>query len=108
MHLTAASVWLSRALRVAPTVSNLMKSTALIASAAMASVIALGAVIPAGAADRNTEKCYGIAKAGKNDCATATSSCIGTSTSDDQKDAFLYVPAGTCNKIVGGSLTPKS
>ena len=52
-----------------------------------------------------TEKCFGIAKAGKNDCQTATSSCAGTAKRDAQKDAWLNVPKGTCEKISGGSLT---
>jgi uncharacterized membrane protein len=84
-----------------------MKSTALIASA-MATIIALGATVSAKAEDAKNEKCYGVAKAGQNDCATASNSCAGTTTSDAQKDAFLYVPAGICAKIAGGSLTPKS
>jgi uncharacterized membrane protein len=50
------------------------------------------------------EKCYGVAKAGKNDCQTANSSCAGTSKRDGQGDAWIYVPAGTCDRIVGGSL----
>jgi uncharacterized membrane protein len=54
------------------------------------------------------EKCFGIVKAGKNDCQTANSSCAGTSKRDQQLDAWIYVPAGTCGKIVGGALTPKS
>lgn len=52
------------------------------------------------------EKCYAVAKASKNDCQTATASCAGTSTIDSQKDAFLVVPKGTCEKIVGGDLKP--
>ena len=52
-----------------------------------------------------TEKCFGVAKAGKNDCQTATSSCAGTSKKDGQKDAWISVPTGTCAKIVGSSLT---
>ncbi len=50
------------------------------------------------------EKCYGISKAGKNDCQTATSACAGTAKKDGQKDAWLYIPKGTCEKIVGGQL----
>ncbi|MGA8158652.1 MAG: DUF2282 domain-containing protein [Rhodoplanes sp.] len=53
------------------------------------------------------EKCYGIVKSGKNDCATATSSCAGTAKRDNQPDAWVYVPTGTCDKIVGGSAQPK-
>lgn len=51
-----------------------------------------------------TEKCYGIVKTGMNDCATAVASCAGSSTKDNQKDAFLFLPKGLCQKIVGGSL----
>jgi uncharacterized membrane protein len=52
-----------------------------------------------------TEKCYGIAKAGKNDCAaTGNNSCGGTSKIDGDKKAWIYVPAGYCERIVGGSL----
>lgn len=56
------------------------------------------------AADDNMEKCYGIVKAGMNDCATATASCASSATKDAQPDAFLFVPKGSCDKIVGGSL----
>lgn len=54
------------------------------------------------------EKCYGVVKSAKNDCATATSSCAGTAKRDAQPDAWIFVPTGTCDKIVGGSTTPKS
>ncbi|CAD6874635.1 hypothetical protein [Methylomonas fluvii] len=50
------------------------------------------------------EKCYGVAKAGKNDCKTLSNACAGHSTADNQKDAFIAVPAGTCERIVGGSM----
>ena len=53
------------------------------------------------------EKCSGVVKAGKNDCQTNTSACAGTATKDSQKDAWLYLPKGTCDKIVGGSATKK-
>ena len=53
------------------------------------------------------EKCFGIAKAGKNDCQTAASACAGTSNKDHQADAWIYVPKGTCDKIVGASVTKK-
>ncbi len=52
------------------------------------------------------EKCYGIAKAGKNDCQTANSSCAGTSKTDAQRPTpGSRVPKGACEKIVGGKLT---
>lgn len=54
---------------------------------------------------KGMEKCYGIAKAGLNDCGTPSNSgCAGSSKVDGDKAAWLYVPKGTCNKIVGGSL----
>jgi uncharacterized membrane protein len=63
---------------------------------------------PAATPSLEAEKCYGIVKAGKNDCQTANSSCAGTSRRDAQGDAWVYVPAGTCERLVGGSLEPKS
>ncbi|MDH5772275.1 MAG: DUF2282 domain-containing protein [Rhodospirillaceae bacterium] len=73
-----------------------------ILAAAVAAVLSTGAVSAANAAEM--ENCYGIAKAGHNDCKTANSSCAGTSKMDMQKDAFVAVPKGTCAKIAGGSL----
>jgi len=49
------------------------------------------------------EKCYGIARAGLNDCFTAKNSCAGTTTKDNEPQAWIYVPKGTCSRIVGGS-----
>ena len=55
------------------------------------------------------EKCYGIAKAGKNDCAsTGNNSCAGTSKVNADKKAWIYVPEGYCDRIVGGSKTASS
>lgn len=51
------------------------------------------------------EKCYGVVKAGQNDCATKTSSCAGSSKTDGQTDAFIALPTGLCDKLVGSSLT---
>jgi uncharacterized membrane protein len=47
-----------------------------------------------------TEKCFGIAKAGQNDCAAgAGTTCAGTSVKDYQGNAWKSVPAGTCTAI---------
>lgn len=84
------------------------KSNALIASA-VAAVLAMPASVLGGPAPKPTfdaEKCFGIAKAGKNDCQTANSSCAQTSKRDRQADAWVYTPVGTCAKVVGGSLQP--
>jgi uncharacterized membrane protein len=51
-------------------------------------------------------KCYGVAKAGKNDCAGGSHSCAGQATKNYDKASFVYVPAGACEKIAGGSVTP--
>jgi uncharacterized membrane protein len=52
-----------------------------------------------------SEKCYCVAKAGKNDCAAGPgTSCAGSSTIDGQSNAWMYVPKGSCEKLVNGSL----
>lgn len=51
-----------------------------------------------------TEPCFGIARAGRNDCKTHAHVCAGWSRRDGDLGAFVYVPAGTCERIVGGRL----
>jgi Predicted integral membrane protein len=53
------------------------------------------------------EKCYGVVKAAKNDCQHAGSSCAGSAKRDHEGDTWIYLPAGSCDKIVGGSTEPK-
>ena len=89
-----------------------MKTTMLVASA-LATAVSLAAAAqaqsgPAPVPSFEYEKCYGIAKAGSNDCQTATHSCAGTATADAQGDSWIYVPVGTCAKIAGGSNEPKA
>lgn len=73
---------------------------------AVAGAVALGlGATPALAAKGGMEKCAGIVKAGKNDCGTAKSSCAGTSTKDNDPEAWIYVPKGTCEKIVGAKIS---
>ena len=49
------------------------------------------------------EKCYGVALAGKNDCAAGPgTSCAGTSTIDYQGNAWKSVPEGDCEKYGSG------
>jgi uncharacterized membrane protein len=85
-----------------------MKPMHVVLSTALGGLSMRGAASTALAADKPPmEKCYGIVKAGKNDCQTAASACAGTSKQDGQKDAWLFVPKGSCEKIVGGSLTAK-
>jgi uncharacterized membrane protein len=81
-------------------------------SALLLASLAAGATTAAHAqASKPMEKCYGVSKAGKNDCkAGAGTTCAGTSKINYQKDAWKLVPAGTCAKIKTpngfGSLTP--
>lgn len=62
-----------------------------------------------GASSEGKEKCYGVVKAGHNDCANAskTHSCAGHATTDADGGEWLTLPAGVCEKLAGGSLTPK-
>lgn len=83
-----------------------MKTSSIIASAVAA---AIGLSVSAGpvlAADK-AEKCYGVVKAGKNDCGTSKHSCAGVSKVDNAPDEWVFMPKGLCDKIVGGSTTPK-
>jgi uncharacterized membrane protein len=78
--------------------------------AAFASLIAVGLAAATGAslpAKGDTEKCAGIVKAGKNDCGTSKSACAGTATVDRDAEAWILVPAGTCERIAGGKVTNK-
>ncbi|WP_114767725.1 DUF2282 domain-containing protein [Vibrio rhodolitus] len=80
-----------------------MKKSNLAVTAAITGLLAMGTLTAAPAVAADKEKCYGVSKAGKNDCATKTSSCAGTAKEDGQKDAFVVVPKGLCDKLVGGS-----
>lgn len=53
--------------------------------------------------DQAMEKCYGVAKAGLNDCDPAASTC-DKAVMDADPNYWLYVPKGMCKKLVGGSL----
>lgn len=74
---------------------------------AIAGVLAVGIAQAANAQDSKPapkEKCYGVAKAGQNDCGTARHSCAGKATRDNAPDDWKYVPKGTCEKM-GGKTT---
>lgn len=89
-----------------------MNTTQQAVFALLATALAANAA-SAAAPTKTTEKCYGVAKAGKNDCAAGPgTSCAGTSTKDFQGDAWKKVKAGTCLTIKTpkgkGSLTPRA
>ena len=80
-----------------------------ILQSAVAGLVALGPVPAAQAQDAKgeREKCYGVAKAGQNDCGTATHTCAGKATRDNAPDDWKYVPKGTCEKLGGKKQPPK-
>ena len=80
-----------------------MKKSNLAVTATIASLVALHYAHRSTSSSSRKEKCYGVSKAGKNDCATKTSSCAGTAKEDNQSDAFVVVPKGLCGKLTGGS-----
>jgi len=83
------------------------KRQALVA-AALASVCAANAAASGqmdGQAPAGQEKCYGAAKAGQNDCGTATHGCAGQAAVDNDPAEWKFVAKGSCQKT-GGKLTP--
>ncbi len=82
---------------------------------AAASLLALGTMaidataIAEGEGKSDKEKCYGVAKAGKNHCAAsdASHSCAGYSKADGATNEWVYLPKGTCELLVNGSLSGK-
>lgn len=77
-------------------------------TAALSSVIALGMVATqsddAVAGKPGFEKCAGIVKTGLNDCGTSKHDCSGQATVNNDPEEWIYVPEGTCEKIVGSTL----
>ena len=74
---------------------------------ALMGLVALGVAGATGAQTPSTpkEKCYGVSKAGQNECAAGKNSCAGTSKVDNDPSAWKLVAKGTCEKM-GGKLTP--
>jgi uncharacterized membrane protein len=77
-------------------------------TSALASILALAAAQPAFADNHGKEKCYGVAKAGANDCASATGahSCAGQSKTDNDPNTFKLVAKGSCEKMGGAMKAP--
>jgi len=84
------------------------KRHALLASALVAACT-LGMTSAHAADDKAKEKCFGVAKAGQNDCAstTGTHSCAGQSKKDNDPAEWKYVAKGTCEKMGGKMAAPK-
>ncbi len=78
-------------------------------TAALGSLLALGlttGLVHAEDKKPPMEKCFGVAKAGHNDCSSNKSAhaCAGQATQDHDPLDFVAVPKGTCDKIAGGNL----
>ena len=85
-----------------------MSNTSTFSAAALA--LALGSALTLAAAPLTaqaageSDKCFGVALKGQNDCAAgAGTSCAGTSKKDYQSDAWKLVPKGTCEQTVSQS-----
>lgn len=85
-----------------PKIQTLAAASTLLGAFAVAAVAAAQTKDPDMA---GKEKCYGVSKAGKNDCAAGAHSCAGQSTKDADKASFVALPSGVCLKLAGGSLT---
>ena len=86
-----------------------MKNLAL--AAAVGSLLSMGLSTTAGAGEMGEkagkEKCFGVAKAGKNDCAANGHSCAGQSKVDNDPTEWKYVPKGECEKMGGKTASAK-
>ena len=78
---------------------------AALATVCAANVGSAAAAAPAG----DKEKCFGVAKAGQNDCASANGShsCAGQAKTDMSPTEWKYVAKGTCEKAGGKLSAPK-
>jgi uncharacterized membrane protein len=80
--------------------------------AAVAGLFALGLAASVSAApvapDASKDKCFGVAKAGQNDCAAGKHACAGQSAVDNDPVSWKYVAKGTCEKVGGKMAPPKA
>jgi uncharacterized membrane protein len=77
-------------------------------AAALATVCATSMVTAHAADEGNSkEKCFGVAKAGKNDCANGAHSCAGQAKKDGDPSDWKFVAKGTCEKMGGKTTAPK-
>lgn len=80
---------------------------ALLAAALTTLCVGVNAAPEASAQAAEKEKCYGVAKAGQNDCGSANGShgCAGQAKTDNDGNEWKFVAKGTCEKA-GGKTTP--
>jgi len=87
-----------------------MKLKTLTIAAAVGSLLAMGSMTASAGDDMAAgakEKCYGVAKAGKNDCASNAHACAGHATKDNDAADWKYAPKGECEKMGGTTEAPK-
>jgi len=88
--------------------SQANRTTLQMLSAALAALASASPVVahdPAPAAGQ--ERCYGISKAGQNDCGNAVHACAGQGTVDRDPHDWMTVPKGTCTKLGGKTKPPR-
>ena len=73
-------------------------------AAAVGSLLAAGPAL-AGDASASGDKCYGVTKAGQNDCAANGHSCAGQAKKDNDPNEWKHMPKDQCEKM-GGKTTP--
>ena len=80
------------------TKNNKLKTASLITSALSLALITSSTTIYA---ETQKEQCAGVVKAGLSDCASAEHICAGMNTDDGNDTDWLWLPTGTCIKIIG-------
>lgn len=85
-----------------------MKYAGMIAAVSVAAIGATTLAVDSADAQRGAkqEKCYGVVAKGQNDCGNSRHSCAGEATANNMPDEWLYLPAGTCQRLTNGKLTP--
>ncbi len=82
-----------------------MKDTKIMVKTVLVSAFALGTISTTVLAGKpGFEKCAGIVKIGMNDCGANDHACGGMAKKDNDPEEWIYVPAGTCEKIAGAIL----
>ncbi len=81
-----------------------MTSKQALITTAVSSLLAVGALTVSAQDAPDMEKCYGIVKAGANDCAGPGHTCQGQAATDADPNEYILLPAGTCDRIAGGEV----
>ncbi|MEO0367567.1 MAG: DUF2282 domain-containing protein [Pseudomonadota bacterium] len=80
------------------------KKAASVTATSILAVALAAQMTPAHAGKEGYEKCQGVAKAGMNDCGANGHACAGYAEVDGDPNEWVYLPEGTCEKIVGGTV----